>query len=184
MSQPLAVPSDVEDMWRPLSGSEMSRVANLITKASSMLRQRAPWLDARMARFKVDPTDLGGLDPVTVATVVATIVKRFLVNPDGATNTSETTGPYSYSRGFALRGDRDVRGELSVTDSDVAALAPAQLSPSRIGTIKSHARLAPWPYGSVGSPTIGTGSSMDLWLLENQGGVGELPYLPSHDSSS
>ncbi len=148
MAKPLAIPDDVADLWRPLTTDETGRVFRLIDKASALLRQKVPWVDARMVLFTADPGNIGGLDPQTVANVTATIVKRFLVNPDGATNTSETTGPFSYSKGFALRGDKDVRGELLVTESDILALTPAQKSKARIGTIRTSARMAPWPYGN------------------------------------
>lgn len=184
MAAPLAIPSDVEDLWRPLTPADYPRVPNLIDKASALLRQRLPWVDARVTRFRLDPTDAGGLDPLTVASVVATVVKRFLVNPDGATNSGETTGPYSQTKGFALRGDKDVRGELYVSDQDVKNLLVPSKGLPRIGTIKSRPRLAPWPYGDVGGPSLGASGSMDLWLLDQQGGLGELPYLPSHNTGA
>lgn len=149
MGAPLALTDDVADLWRPLTSTEQDRVANLIVKASALLRQKMPWVDDRMARFAVDPTDEGGLDPMAVANVVATVIKRFLVNPDGATNMSETSGPYSRSKGFALRGDKDVRGELIITDSDIEALTPPIKSKARVGTITVAARLAPSRFGDI-----------------------------------
>lgn len=166
MTQPLATFADVQDLLPTLSSADEARVSNLLVKASALLRQRIPWIDSRVSRFQADATDLGGVDPVTVATVVATIVKRYLVNPSGATNQSETIGPWSHSQGFALRGDKDVRGELIVTDSDIANLTPARKSKSRLKTIKQKGRLAPWPYGDVGNPSLAaTSSSVDSWLL-------------------
>lgn len=168
MGAPLATTDDVADLWRPLTaGAETDRVARLILKASALLRQKVPWVDARMAAFGVDSTDPTGLDPELVANVVATMCKRFLVNPDGATNTSETTGPFSHSKGYALRGDKDVRGELLVTESDIQALMPAKKSKSRIGTIKARPRLAPWPFGDMGNPALGLSrGGMDSLLLQ------------------
>lgn len=166
MSEPLAVFADVQDLLPTLSSADETRVNNLLIKASALLRQRLPWIDSRITRFEADPTDLGGVDPVTAATVVATMVKRYLVNPSGATNQSETIGPYAHSQGFALRGDKDVRGELIVTDSDIANLTPAKKSKSRLATIKQKGRLAPWPYGDVGNPSLAAStSSVDSWLL-------------------
>jgi len=164
---PLATTDDVSDLWRPLTSSEFDRVSRLIDKASALLRQRIPWIDDRVSRFNADPTDPAGLDPVTVATVTATIVKRYLVNQDGATNTSVSTGPYTISKGFALRGDKDIRGELVVTESDVAALTPAKRSKSRIGTIKTRPRMAPFPYGDLGNPALGGKyGGIDALLIE------------------
>ncbi len=157
----LAEPQDVADLWRPLTSDETQRVENLIGKASALLRQRLPWVDARMARFAVDATDEGGLDPLAVANVVAGIVKRFLVNPDGATNMSEASGPYSQSKGFALRGDKDVRGELIVTDSDVEALTPPKRTRARAGTIVVSPRLAPSRFGDIPYDALGAGGVTD-----------------------
>lgn len=169
MAAPLATTDDVADLWRPLASTEVQRITNLIVKASALLRQKVPWVDARMVLFSVDPANIGGLDPDTVANVTAGIVKRFLVNPDGTTNSSETTGPNSRSKGFALRGDKDIRGEMLVTASDVDTLTPPRLSKSRIGTIKVRPRMAPWPYGDLGNPSlagVGSGGIDSLLLME------------------
>lgn len=172
VATPLASPDDVADLWRTLTPDEELRVGRLITKASAMLRQRLPWVDARIARFATDPTDPGGLDPETVSAVVATIVKRFLSNVQGVA--SEGIGPYSVT--YAIRGEKDVRGEMYVTDGDLDKLKVPSKTATRIGTIKAHPRLAPWPFGDVGSPSLSGGSSMDLWLLDQMGSPGELPY--------
>lgn len=132
MPAPLATNLDVTDLWRPLSDVEVVRVDRLCAKASALLRQAAPWVDARIARFAANPADLGGVSPESVATAVATMVKHFLVNPDGATNMSETTGPYSQSRGYALRGDKDPRGALAVTEAILDMIAPPVLSRARL----------------------------------------------------
>jgi hypothetical protein len=102
MGGPLASIEDVTLMYTPLAGADqptLDQITGLIQKASAILRQRIPWVDDRIARFGIDPTDVGGLDPVLVADVVATMIKRFLVNQSGATNQSETVGPYSHSTG-------------------------------------------------------------------------------------
>jgi hypothetical protein len=125
MADPLAELADVVELV-PSASSDSSRVTGLIAKASADLRQKLPSVDQRIANFQTDSTDPTGLDPVLVASVVATAVKRFWVNQDGATNTSETMGPYSQSKGFALRGDKDVRGEIAISTSDLARLRRPQ----------------------------------------------------------
>jgi hypothetical protein len=170
---PLASPDDVADLWRPLTSTEVARITNLVVKASSLLRQRLPQVDARIARFKADPTDGGGLDPMAVATIVATVVKRFLVNPDGATNTSETQGPYSSSKGFALRGDKDIRGELIVLESDVASLLEPSTAQARLATLRVKAGMSPDPQnygvteGSVAAGGFDPG--VDGWITRDPG---------------
>lgn len=141
----LAVADDLEDMWRPLTDDEKPRIARLLVKASALLRQAAPHVDARVAQFYEDPTVVGALDPVTVATVVATIVKRFISNVEGVA--SETVGPYHVA--YALRQEKDIRGELQITENDLKALRPYQPK-AAIGSIRVRPALAPWPFGRIG----------------------------------
>lgn len=126
---PLATPQDVADVWRPLTAAEETQVAALLTKAEAKLRQKAPFdIDARMGLFATDPTDPTALDPVIVADVLATVVKRFMVNRDGVASSSEGTGPFSKSQTFVNRYDKtgsDVRGAIQITESDLDQLRPA-----------------------------------------------------------
>lgn len=162
MISSLALVIDLEDMWRPLSEPETARAGSLLEKASALLRQAQPAVDARIARFEVDPTDLGALDPLTVATVVATMVKRYLSNIQGVA--SEGVGPYHVS--YAIRGEKDVRGELQVTQSDLDALKPSSPVKSKLGSFKVRPSLAPWPFGRLG--VAGAANSVgDSWLVEN-----------------
>jgi hypothetical protein len=161
MASVLATTADLEDMWRPLQAAETARAGRLLVKASSLLRQKMPYLDARIARFVVDPTDQGGLDPVTVSIVVATMVKRFLSNVEGVA--AETAGPFGVT--YAIRGEKDVRGEMAVSASDLEALSPYRSKKSRVGSIKTRPHLAPWPYGDLGGPGAGS-SAGDSWLAE------------------
>lgn len=132
-TDPLATPSDVEDVWRPLTDTETSRVENLIAKASAKLRQACPFdVDDRIAQFNAGEATPTALDPQIVADLVATIVKRFLVNPEGAVTSTDTTGPLSHSRSFVFRYDKtgaDTRGTIQVTDADVDQLRPAVPAP-------------------------------------------------------
>jgi hypothetical protein len=129
VTTPLASTSDVADIWRPLSDAELLRVNNLIEKASAKLRHACPFnIDSRVDLFYDDPTNPAGLDPQIVADVVATIVKRFLVNVEGFASTSESVGPFTRSGTFVNRYDKtgsDVRGAIQVIDSDIDQLRPA-----------------------------------------------------------
>lgn len=142
MPDPLAQASDVADIWRPLSADEVTRADNLIAKASAMLRAACPFdIDERIALMQTAPDDPKALDAVVVATVVAGIVRRAMVNPDGAVSTTETTGPYSKSSTFALRGSGESnRGELVVLPADIAQLRPkvGYTPPSTIRTRPRH----------------------------------------------
>lgn len=129
MFGPLATTQDVADAWRPLTDAESEQVDRLITKASARLRQKCPFdVDDRIALFQTDPSDMLALDPNIVSDVVATIVKRFMVNPSGYATESETAGPFSHSATYVNRYDKtgsDVRGAIEVIDADIDQLRPA-----------------------------------------------------------
>ena len=166
MTLPLADTSDLEDMWRPLQDSEVQRATNLIAKASALLRQVQPHIDARIAAFQANAADPTGLDPTLVATVVATIVKRFIANVEGVA--SQSVGPFSVS--YALRTEKSVRGELQVTQEDLNALQMYRPR-NRIGTIRVRAALAPSPLSTAGgfyanSAILATGLYDSAWESE------------------
>lgn len=139
----LCTPDDVADMWRPLiDADERAKVDRLIGKASALLRQKLPSVDARIATFAATPTDVSALDPDTVASVVAVVIKRFLSNPDGATHVQKSLGGASTSTGYALRGDKDPRGDMVITDADLDKLAVSPTSPW-LATVTTKHRMAP-----------------------------------------
>lgn len=145
MAAVLASVQDVVDMWRPLSPDEAARVDGLLWKASALLRQASPSVDDRLAVYAANPGDPSGLDPVVVATVVATMVKRFLSNVDGVASQSIGSATVTYS----ARGDTAARGELQVTQSDLDALRVHTSQAVRLGSIRVRPVLAPWPYGDL-----------------------------------
>lgn len=164
MPEPLATVDDLADMWRPLLDSETDRAANLIEKASAMLRQNTPpvpSLDQRIAMFDADPTSYQGLDRTVVATVVATIVKRFISNVEGVVSQTQTAGPFSQSQSYALRGDKDVRGEMQITVGDLDRLRPYPTAKSRIGSIRIRPTMQAGPFGQSAY-----GQVIDCLLLE------------------
>lgn len=172
MSAPLATPDDVTDMWRTLADdAETNRVVNLIRVASGKLRQACPFnIDTRIALFARTPQNPVALDPQVVANVVATIVKRFLVNTEGFASTSEGVGPYSKSGVFVNRYDKtgsDVRGAIQVIEADIDELRPAvptripgviQLTPTHAmqppsGWFPGPIQIAPGVWVNDGPPT-------------------------------
>lgn len=150
MAVPLAQVDDVAAIWRPIAAGEIARVAHLIDVASAKLRARLPFdIDARTALYAVDPLDPIALDPVVVANVVAAIVKRVLVNPEGLASTTQSVGPYSESRTFSGKAESEARGEIYVTEDDVCELLPKQPFRSvrslSVGLTDAMARPARWP---------------------------------------
>lgn len=150
---PLADVQDVVDVWHPIPDAQLTQVENLIAKASAKLRQAAPYdVDARLAMFTEQPTNPQRLDPIVVADVVATVVKRFLVNVDGAFTYSHTVPGFTQSATFVNRYDKtggSTHGALQVTDSDLEQLKQAApmtpMPPIRILPGRSYP--VPWRAG-------------------------------------
>lgn len=146
MAFPLVASSDVETvLLRPLTAEEAPYVDQLCSSASSLLRNQAPSVDNRIARFERDPTDPGGLDPGTVSLVLAGVIKRYIANPNGVV--SESVGPFSVS--YALRGDKAPRGVIDINDEDMRILFPNRKR-LRAGMIRTRPALAPRPVGRYG----------------------------------
>lgn len=135
----LATIQDLEDIWRPLTGSDDSaRIQRLLDKASSLLLVKAPYVTAKLAAQTIDP--------LVVAAVVSQVVKRYLVNPDGTSTAAQTVGPYSESKSFVDRyegtdGSASIRGGLQVTKTDLDSLIAS--TTAQIGTIRLAAGMAP-----------------------------------------
>lgn len=131
MSKPLAEPTDVEAaLLRPLTPTEDQYVPTLIAQASARLRTKRRLTDARIAAWELDPADPVGLDPTSVAALIATVVKRYLLNPGGAISTAWTEGPFGGTTMFAAArasgaGGHNGFGEIAITDEDLAQLDPA-----------------------------------------------------------
>lgn len=134
--EPLATADDLSDaLARPLTEDEAVRADRWLMTASSLLRQATrQTIDTRIGLFATAPTDPRAVDPVLAASVVATVVKRFVNNVSGATSTSHTAGPFAESVSYVLRGDKSgIRGEMVVTDDDLEKLAPEV--PAQVGSI-------------------------------------------------
>jgi hypothetical protein len=139
MAAPLAHPSDVEDVWRPIADDERPRIFSLIAKASALLRQIVPAVDDRIGLFATDPTSPRALDPVLVADVVATAVKNFINNPDGVATKTESVGPYSQSVSFLARGEKsNPAGQLMFTQELLDRLQPGQSMSELYGSIRTR----------------------------------------------
>lgn len=143
MAEDLVAQSDVEAaLLRPLADTETPYIATLIKQVSSRLRGRIKNLDARIATYEADPDASGGIDPARVASVLADVLKRYMVNPEGAASRSETTGPESASVSFASYGKAiGGTGRLTISQQDVDEIL-ARPRRTRPGSIKLRAALA------------------------------------------
>lgn len=148
----LVTPDDVAAaLLRPLTDSEDTYIYTLIGQASALLRNAAPSIDDRLARYAADPTDPTGISQATVQAVLSGVIKRYLINPSGLASTSEAMGPYSTTTSYALRSEKETRGILQITSEDLAALFPNRKR-LRAGTIRVRPALAPRPVGRYGPP--------------------------------
>jgi hypothetical protein len=155
ITTPLAIADDVADIWRPLSSVESARAASLCTKASALLRNEVRNIDDRVALYSTTPDDATALPAEVVATVVAGMVKRVMVNSDGVRSKSESAGPFARSMTFveSTAAAPSSLGELIVTEQDLAKLTPRtprnQMSSIRISAGLAPAALATDPFQTV-----------------------------------
>lgn len=108
----LASVDELEKTWRPLTAAEITSASVWIRRASALLRQEVPSVDARIAN--------GSLDADVVASVVESMVRRVMTNPDGARSMSDTVEDVTLSVTFSGEAD----GGLYLTDRERDRLMP------------------------------------------------------------
>lgn len=89
MADAYAVPADVAAIWRPLTPAEVIAVNARIDQASAIVRSEVPTVDDRI--------DAGTLDRAVVSGVVADMVRRVMLNPDGVRQRSRSIDDYQES---------------------------------------------------------------------------------------
>jgi hypothetical protein len=118
-------------------------------QASTKLRTALPTVDTRIAAYDADHDAPNGLNPDAVSAMLAGVVARYMVNPQGATSTStqRTDGPFSTSQtvafasyGKTLAGGSGQTG-LRITPDDLDELVAAPSVMPR--QIRTKAALAP-----------------------------------------
>lgn len=119
---PFADPSDVQAIWRTLTGDEWSLAAAWIDEASQQVRDEVPDVDG----FDVDERIVAGsLSADTVRSVVARMVRRVMVNPEGLRARTEQTGPFSVTR---TTDSSNSSGEMYITARELARLTSRHIS--------------------------------------------------------
>jgi len=88
---PFADPSDVEAIWRPLTAAEVQLTEAWITEASQQVRDEVPDVGGLDVDERVTA---GSLSADTVRSVVARMVRRVMMNPEGARERSQTVDDY------------------------------------------------------------------------------------------
>lgn len=131
-------PSVEAALLRPLTAAESPYIDALCDQASNLLRARMPTVDTRIVLPATDPR---AIDPSAVSAMLAGVIKRYLVNPTGATSMSRTRGPFSETDGFGARpasAGGGAIGEMAVTDADIAKIE--YVPPALGGTIYTRPR--------------------------------------------
>ena len=105
----LAVFTDIEGVWRPLSAAEQAIATNWLDRASSKIRSEVLGIDAR---FAAEP------ELADLATGVAVdMVLRVMRNPEG--KLEESIDDYRYRRDSATSS-----GALYLSPGELASLVP------------------------------------------------------------
>lgn len=92
--EPFADVSDVEAIWRALSDDEIQLAASWINEASQQLRDEVPDVDGLDVDERITA---GSLSAATVRSVVARMVRRVMMNPEGARQRAQSIDDYSES---------------------------------------------------------------------------------------
>ena len=145
---PLATVSEYQDLYGALSSPRQATARALLLRASKLIRDAFPGVDAKIASGTVSADTLG--------LVVLNMVAQVMRNPGGLR--SETTGPFSRSY-----DPEAASGLLRLSTADRELLADAGLDTTaggrrgKIGTARVKANLAPpasrpgrrWPRGGA-----------------------------------
>lgn len=123
-----ATSNEVAKLYGPLSEEQSEQVADLLARASAMLRGAVAGLHARLLA--------GEVDPVNASTAVINMVLRVLNNPRGLT--AETVGPF---RREFLR--EQAAQWLFVSPAEVELVTPPAEQPGpKVRTIMARPGLA------------------------------------------
>lgn len=106
----LAVFTDIEGLWRPLSVGDQAIAANWLDRASATIRHDVPGIDARIT---VDP-NLGEL----AKGVAVDMVLRVMRNPEG--KLEESIDDYRWRRDSTVSS-----GALYLSPAELASLVPS-----------------------------------------------------------
>ena len=113
--EPYADWSDVK-IGRPFTSDEIESVIDWIDKASQLVRDSVP----DVGGYDVDERiAAGSLSLATVRDVVAAMVRRVMLNPEGNSAVTEQTGPFSVTR---TKASANAAGDLYIKSREMARL--------------------------------------------------------------
>ena len=113
--EPYADWSDVK-IGRPFTSDEIESALDWIDKASQLVRDSVP----DVGGYDVDERiAAGSLSLATVRDVVAAMVRRVMLNPEGNSAVTEQTGPFSVTR---TKASANAAGDLYIKSREMARL--------------------------------------------------------------
>ena len=113
--EPYADWSDVK-IGRPFTSDEIESALDWIDKASQLVRDSVP----DVGGYDVDERiAAGSLSLATVRDVVAGMVRRVMLNPNGDSAVTEQTGPFAVTR---TKASANAAGDLYIKSREMARL--------------------------------------------------------------
>jgi hypothetical protein len=141
--EPFADIQDVQAIWRSLSDEETVSASAWITEASQQVRDEVPdvgGLDVD-ERIALASDAANYLNPATVRSVVARMVRRVLMNPEGARQRSQSVDDYSES----VTVDSSLSsGEMFISPREMARLLGTRSSGGAAFSVDTAPVAAMW----------------------------------------
>ena len=145
MLYPYAAPEDVAGIWRPLSDEETAVASAWIDQASQQIRDEVPDIGG----LDVDERLAAGMLSVdTVRYVVARMVRRVLMNPEGAR--SRAQGIDNYTESVTVDSTLS-HGELFINERELKRLMGIRLGKGQAFSFETapDSPIVVWPHPMV-----------------------------------
>jgi len=112
-----------------MSDAEILTVTGWINEASQQVRDDVPPVGGLTVDERIEA---GTLSAATVRSVVARMVRRVMINPEGDSSVTEQTGPFSVTR---TKSRATASGDLFLTARELARLSGLRSRPQTAFTI-------------------------------------------------
>lgn len=137
---PFADVQDVAAIWRSLSDDESNLVAAWIDEASQQIRDEVPDVDGLDVDERITA---GTLAATTVRSVVARMVRRVLMNPEGARQRSQ--GVDDYQESVTLDASLS-SGEMFISEREMARLMGSPASSRSAFSVDTVPAVVSYPW--------------------------------------
>lgn len=142
LPDPYAEVSDLESYWRALSQDEQGRAATLLAWAAKLINEQPGSAD---------------FDPLTCAQVSMDMVKRAMINGNGVVEATNAQAMADMSASITSKYANPM-GNLYLTDAEADRLAGRSNGSAFSVTLKSNARVSPYPWNRQNSCQVDAGS--------------------------